>query len=44
MFSSIKALIEANKNAALQINIINNAKKITKYLKQHVTKNERIKL
>lgn len=36
MLSFIKTLIEANKNAALQINCVNDAKKITKDFKYYV--------
>lgn len=44
MFSSIEALIEASKNAELQVNFISNIKKIIKDLKWHVQKNEHIRL
>lgn len=40
MFSSTKILIETNQNTALQINLINDIKKILKDLKWHFEKNE----
>lgn len=43
MFLSIKIPTQANKNTVLQINFLNNAKKIKKVLKQHIEKNELVK-
>lgn len=42
MFSSTKALIEANKNTTLQVNFINDAKKIMEDLKWHIRKDKHI--
>lgn len=44
MFSSSEILTEADKNAALQVNSVSGAKKITGDLKWHVGKAECIRL
>ena len=44
MFSSTEILTEADKNAALQVNSVSDAKKITEELKWNVGKNVRIRL
>ena len=44
MFSSIKILTKAKKNAALQVNSVSGAKSITEDLKQHVGEDKCIRL
>ena len=43
-FLSIKILMQANKNIALQLNSLSNIKKFKKDLKWHIEKNKQVKL
>ena len=44
MFSSIETIIEADKNAIMQVNSVSGAKSIPEDMKWHIGKDKRIKL